>query len=117
VRFVDVCETYTTWKNAVVKKRSRKRGCRKSRTGGFETENRGIGESKDGDVEVDSEPEEEIEKEQDGEERDPTIRLISYLSNRGSSKVEVSRYDGILRVDVLIDWIGKIKRHFEYENV
>jgi hypothetical protein len=45
------------------------------------------------------------------------LGLISYLSNRGSAKVEVSCYDGSLRVDVLIDWIGELERYFEYENV
>jgi hypothetical protein len=50
-----------------------------------------------------SEPKEEIKDERDGDERDPTSRLISYLSNRGSAKVEVSCYDGSLRDDVVID--------------
>ena len=43
--------------------------------------------------------------------------MISYLSNRGSARVEVSCYDGNLRDDVLIDWIGELERYFEYENV
>ena len=29
----------------------------------------------------------------------------------------VSYYDGGLRADVLIDWIGQLERYFEYENV
>jgi hypothetical protein len=48
---------------------------------------------------------------------EPNSTLGSYLSNRGSEKVEVSCYDGSLRVDVLIDWIGELERYFEYENV
>ena len=61
--------------------------------------------------------EEEIEGEWDVKERDPTVRLISYLSNRGSVRVEVSCYSGTLGDDVLIDWIGELERYFEYENV
>ncbi|CAF1487351.1 unnamed protein product [Adineta steineri] len=34
-----------------------------------------------------------------------------------NAKVEVSSYDGNLRIDVLIDWIGELERYFEYENV
>ena len=64
----------------------------------------------------DSEPEEEIKDEWDGDERDPTARMISHLSNMGSAKVEVSCYDGSLRDNVLIDWIGELERYFEYEN-
>jgi hypothetical protein len=44
VRYVDVGETYTTWRNASVKERSGKGRCRKLRTGKFE-KNRGIGKS------------------------------------------------------------------------
>jgi hypothetical protein len=61
---------------------------------------------RNGDDEVYLEPEEEIKDERDNDERDPTTIMISYLSNKGSAKVEVSCYDGSLRVDVLIDWIG-----------
>jgi hypothetical protein len=39
------------------------------------------------------------------------------LSNRGTTKVEVSCYHGSLKVDVLIDCIGEIKIYFKYENV
>jgi hypothetical protein len=60
---------------------------------------------RNGNDEVYSELEEEIKDEWDGDERYPTTRLISYLSNRGSAKVEVSCYDGSLRADVLINWI------------
>jgi hypothetical protein len=42
--------------------------------------------------------------------------LISYLSNIGSENVEVSCYDGSMRVGVLIGWIGELERYFEYEN-
>jgi hypothetical protein len=72
---------------------------------------------RNGDDEVYSEPKEEIRDEHDGDERDPKIRLISYLGNMGSSKVEVSCYDGSLRVYVLIECIGEPERYFEYENV
>ena len=54
---------------------------------------------RNGDVKVDS----KLEEEKDAEERDPTIRLISYFSNNGSSWVNVSCYDGNLRCYVLID--------------
>lgn len=54
-----------------------------------ELENQG-----NGDFEVDSNPEEEIKEEQNDKERYPKIRLISYLSNRGSVRVEVSCHDG-----------------------
>jgi hypothetical protein len=100
----------------------RRRGAGRGGAGNRELENlrRRIEElenRRNGDDEVYSEPEEEIEDERDGDERDPTTRLISYLSNRGSAKVEVSCYDGSLRDDVLIDWIGELERYFEYENV
>lgn len=72
---------------------------------------------RNGDVEVDLGSEGEIEEEHDAKERDLAIRMISYLSNKGSARVEVSCYDGKLRADVLIDWIGELKRYFEYENV
>jgi hypothetical protein len=72
---------------------------------------------RNGDDDVYSDPEEEVKDKCDGDERDPTTKMISYLSNKGSAKVEVSCYDGSLRVDVLIDWIGEFERHFEYENV
>ena len=65
------------------------------------------------DTEVDSKQEEQIEEDQDVEERDPIVRLFLYLSNRGSSRVEVSFYDGNMRPDVLIDWIGELERYFE----
>jgi hypothetical protein len=45
VRFVDVGETPTTWRNSSVKEMSRKGRCRKSRTGKIEKKNRGIGKS------------------------------------------------------------------------
>ena len=69
------------------------------------------------DDEVYSNLEEEIEDEQDSNERDPAAKLILYLSNRGSAKVEVSCYDDSLIVYVLIDWIGELERYFEYANV
>lgn len=31
--------------------------------------------------------------------------MTSFLSNKGSMRVEVSCYDGGLRVETLIDWI------------
>jgi hypothetical protein len=31
--------------------------------------------------------------------------------------VEVSCYDGSLKAETLIDWIGELERYFEYENV
>lgn len=70
-----------------------------------------------GDAKLDSELKEEIDEEQDTEERDPTTRLISYLRNRGSARVEVSCYNGNMRVDVFIKWIGKLERYIEYGNV
>jgi len=58
---------------------------------------------RNGDDEVYSDLEEEIEDEWDNDERDPISRMIVYLSNRGSAKGEVSFYDGSLKVDVFID--------------
>jgi hypothetical protein len=99
----------------------RRRGVGRRGAGNRELEKlrRRIEESKNhrnGDDEVYSEPKEEIEYEQEGDEREPTTRMIFYLSNRGSEKVEVSYYYGSMRVNVLIDWIGEIERYFEYEN-
>ena len=53
----------------------------------------------------------------DAEERDPKVRLILYLSDKGSARVKVSCYDGNLIVVVIIYWIGELERYFEYENV
>jgi hypothetical protein len=72
---------------------------------------------RNGEVELDSESEEEIEVEQNDEEGDPTMHLISFLSNRGSVRVEFLCYDGSLKDETIIDWIGEIERYFEYENV
>ena len=58
-----------------------------------------------------------IECEPHNEDTNPTVILISYLSNRGSAKVEVSFYDRSLKVETLIDWIGEHEIYFEYENV
>jgi hypothetical protein len=68
-------------------------------------------------AELDYEFEEEIEVEQNVEERDPSTCLISFLSNRGSMRVEVSCYDGSLKAANLIDWIGELETYFKYENV
>jgi hypothetical protein len=50
-------------------------------------------------------------------EADPTTWLISFLKDRGSARVEVSYYDGSLKEETLIDWIGELERYFEYENI
>jgi len=42
--------------------------------------------------------------------------LISFLSNKGNTRVEVSCSDGILRVETRIYWIGELERYFKYEN-
>jgi hypothetical protein len=72
---------------------------------------------RNGEAELDSEFEEEIEVEQNAEGGDPTMRLISFLSNIGSERVEVWCYDGSLKAGILIDWIGELESYFEYENV
>ena len=69
------------------------------------------------DAKVDSKKEEEIEEEHDVEEIDLATRMISYLRNRGTTRVEVSYHDANMRADVLIDWIGELERYFDYENV
>jgi hypothetical protein len=40
-----------------------------------------------------------------------------FLKDRGSARIEFSCYDGILKEETLFDWIGDIKRYFEYENI
>jgi len=57
----------------------------------------------DGDVEATSEVEDEVVDKLNDENADPMMRLISYLRNRGSAKVEVSCYDGSLKAKNLID--------------
>lgn len=52
--------------------------------------NRRVGAQKNGYVELDSEPKEEVDEEQDVEERYPSARLISYLNNRGSTRVQIT---------------------------
>jgi hypothetical protein len=58
-----------------------------------------------------------LKKRENVEEVDPTVWLIYFLKDRGSARVEVSCYDGSLKAKTLIDWIGELKRYFEYENV
>jgi hypothetical protein len=43
--------------------------------------------------------------------------LISFLSNKGSVRVEILCYDGNPRAETLIDWLGEIDSYFEYESV
>jgi hypothetical protein len=50
-----------------------------------------------GDVETDSDSEDQIEEERNVEEGDPTVRLIYFLKDRGSARMEVSCYDGSLK--------------------
>jgi hypothetical protein len=75
-------------------------------------ENRRIGED-----ELNSESKEEIEVEQNVEEGDSIVHLISLLGNIGSVRVDFSCYDGNMRDETLIYWIGELKRYFEYDNV
>jgi hypothetical protein len=56
--------------------------------------------------------EDKIEEEKNVEEGDPTLHLVSFLKDKGSARVEVSCYDGSLKVETLIDWIGEIERYF-----
>ena len=61
---------------------------------------------RNGEDELASKVEEEIEIKQNDEDKDPTVRLIPYMSNMGSTRVEVSCYEGSLIAKSLIDWIG-----------
>jgi hypothetical protein len=72
---------------------------------------------RDGDVATNSNSKAKSEIEQNIEDVYPAERLISYLSNKGSTKVKVSCYDGILKDETLIDSIGELERYFEYENL
>lgn len=45
------------------------------------------------------------------------MRLTSFLSKKGNAKLEVSCYNGGLKFEALIDWMGELERYFEYENV
>jgi hypothetical protein len=45
------------------------------------------------------------------------VRLISFLKDRGSARVEVSCYNDSLKDETLIDWIRDIEIYFENENV
>jgi len=47
--------------------------------------------------------EDEPEEERNVEELDLVVRLIYFLKDRGSARVEVSCYDGSLKVESLID--------------
>ena len=64
-----------------------------------------------------SKSESEPETERNAKEADPTTRLISFLKDRGSARVEVSYYDGSLKEETLIDWIEELEIYFQYENV
>ena len=58
---------------------------------------------RNGEAELDYESKEDIEVEQNVEEGDRATRLISFLSNRGSVRVEFLCYDGSLKFETLID--------------
>jgi len=71
-----------------------------------------------GDVETGSESKEEPKgEEQNVEEEDLVVCLISFLKDGDSARIEVSCYDGILKAKTLINWIGELERYFEYENI
>ena len=55
-----------------------------------------------GDVEEDLESKDNIEEERNAEEGDPTLRLISFMKDRGSARVEFSCYDGSLKFKTFI---------------
>jgi hypothetical protein len=40
-----------------------------------------------------------------------------FSKGKQSARVVVSCYDGSLKYETLIDWIGELKRYFEHENV
>lgn len=48
---------------------------------------------------------------------DLVLSLVSFPKARGSTNVEGSHYDGILKVEALIGLTWELKRYFEYENV
>lgn len=56
------------------------------------------------DVEVDSESGYEIEEEGNIEEVDARIHLISFMKDKGSTKVEVSCYDVVWRLRLSLIW-------------
>ena len=60
---------------------------------------------RNGEEELESEAKEEIDVDHNDENKDLVVLLISYLAKRGSARVEISCYDGILRAENLIDWI------------
>lgn len=45
------------------------------------------------------------------------MHLISFLSNIGNARVEVSCYNSNLRDEAHIDWIEEPEIYCEYENV
>lgn len=50
--------------------------------------------------------EDDIGEEWNVDERNPTKCLISFFKDRGNAGVEVSCYDGNLKAETLVDWIG-----------
>jgi hypothetical protein len=58
-----------------------------------------------------------VGEEKNVDERDIAKCLISFLKDGGNQRLEVPVYDGNLKEETLMDWIGEIKRYFEYENV
>jgi len=100
--------------------RMRGASCGGARNQEFEELQRGIKELehiRDGDVATNSDSKAKSEIEQNIEDVCSAEHLISYLSNKGSTKVKVSCYDGILKDETLIDSIGELERYFEYENL
>jgi hypothetical protein len=45
------------------------------------------------------------------------VHLISFLRNKGSTRVEIFFYDGNMKDETLIYLIRELKRYFKYENV
>lgn len=71
------------------------------------------------DLEVGDDNEEEIEVATDGIKGEtPEVRLLRYVLVPSSKpKPELPTYDGNLSIKVLLDWISKMDKYFECEEV
>jgi hypothetical protein len=45
------------------------------------------------------------------------MQLFQIMKERGNARVEISNYDGTLKVENLIDWIGEVETYFDYEKI
>ena len=69
-----------------------------------------------GEEDEESEAELEVTEDHNNQGNGPGLRLIVFSKDRGDARIEVSCSNGSLKVDVMIDWIGKVERYFYFQR-